>query len=384
MQFDFNEDQVMLRNLIREFLTEQCPSEHVRAMIDSEHGFDRDTYRQFVQLGILPFPEQYGGGDLGMVEQAIILEEMGRIPYPGPYFATVILAGSALQASGDDNAMARYLPDTCNGDLILTLAFMEDDTGWTPEAISTTATFSSDSVTLNGRKRVVPFAAAADVLFVVAREPESQGSDGISIIAVPKETDGITFSKELMFDVTSRTATIEFNDVSIPAENIIGAAGKAWSVLETVIERAAVGAAAEMLGASRKSLEMANEYAKERKQFGQYIGQFQAVKHMLAEMLEKAENGHAAVYYAAWAIDAEAPDSTLAASVAKSTINAASRKVCGDAVQVMGGIGFTWEHDLHFYFKRAKHLEVHYGDVDHHYQNVLNEVLAGRTAGAAD
>ncbi len=384
MQFDFNEDQVMLRNLIREFLTEQCPSEHIRSMIDNEHGFDRDIYRQFVQLGILPFPEQYGGGDLGMVEQAIILEEMGRIPYPGPYFATVMLAGSALQVSGDENAMARYLPDTCNGDLILTLAFMEDDTGWTPQAISTTAEVNGDSVKLNGRKRFVPFAESADVLFVVAREPGSAGPDGVSIVAVPKDTGGVTISKEMMFDITSRTATVELNEVTVPAENVIGTAGQAWSVMETVIERAAVGAAAEMLGASRKSLELANEYAKERKQFGQFIGQFQAVKHMLAEMLEKAENGHAAVYYAAWALDADAPDSALAASVAKSTLNATSRKVCGDAVQVMGGIGFTWEHDLHFYFKRAKHLEVHYGDVDHHYEHVLNEVLAGRTAGAAD
>ncbi|MEX2426287.1 MAG: acyl-CoA dehydrogenase family protein, partial [Thermomicrobiaceae bacterium] len=141
------------------------------------------------------------------------------------------------------------------------------------------------------------------------------------------------------------------------------------------------GASAEMLGASRKSMELANEYAKERKQFGQFIGQFQAVKHMLAEMLEKVENGHAAVYYAAWAIDASAPDEALSASVAKSTLNESSRKVCGDSVQVMGGIGFTWEHDLHFYFKRAKHLEVLYGDVDHHYGQVLDEVLAGRTAG---
>jgi alkylation response protein AidB-like acyl-CoA dehydrogenase len=168
----------------------------------------------------------------------------------------------------------------------------------------------------------------------------------------------------------------------VPSENVIGQAGAAWPVLETVIERAAVGASAEMLGASRRSLEMANEYAKERKQFGQFIGQFQAVKHMLAEMLEKVENGHAAVYYAAWALDDGAPDRALAASVAKSTMNVASRQVCGNAVQVMGGIGFTWEHDLHFYFKRAKHLEVHYGDVDHHYGRVLSEVLAGRTAGS--
>jgi alkylation response protein AidB-like acyl-CoA dehydrogenase len=202
MQFDFNEDQVMLRNLIREFLTDQCPTSHVRAMIESEHGFDRDIYRQFVQLGILPFPERFGGGDLGMVEQAIILEEMGRVPYPGPYFATVILAGSVLQASNDENAMARYLPDVCNGDLILSLAFMEDDTGWTPEAISAEVRQDGDSVTLNGRKRFVPFAGSADVLLVVARQPGTSGSDGITVVAVPTDAPGLTIGDEMMFDIT--------------------------------------------------------------------------------------------------------------------------------------------------------------------------------------
>jgi alkylation response protein AidB-like acyl-CoA dehydrogenase len=382
MYFDFTEDQVMLRNLVREFLSEQCPVSHVREMLDDEVGFSRDIYRQFVQLGILPFPENYGGGDLGMVEQAIILEEMGRIPYPGPYFATMMLAGSTLAESDDQNAIARYLPDVSNGDLVLTLAFMEDDTGWTASTITAEASKSEDSVTINGRKRFVPFAHASDTILVVARTPGSSGSEGISIIAVPKDAEGVSLDKETMFDLTSRTATVTLENVTVPAENVVGEFENAWPVMERVIQRAAVGAAAEMLGASRKSLEMSVEYAKERKQFGQFIGQFQAVKHMLADMLEKVENGHAVVYYAAWAIDAEAPDRPLAVSVAKSILNESSKQVCGDAIQAHGGIGFTWEHDLHFYFKRAKHLEPLYGDCDQHYESVLNEVLAGRTAGA--
>jgi alkylation response protein AidB-like acyl-CoA dehydrogenase len=383
MQFDFNEDQVMLRNLIREFMSEQCTSAHVRSMVDSEIGYDPGIYRQFVQLGILPFPEQFGGGGLGTVEQAIIHEELGRVPYPGPYFSTITLSSTALELSGDEAAMSRFLPDIADGGMIATLAFMEDDTGWTADAISSTVKLEGAVARINGRKRFVPYASSADLVLVVAREPGSSGEQGISLIAVPRSTDGVSVSSELLFDVTSRTGTIEFNNVEVPAENVIGEPGSAWPVLERVIERAGVMASAEMLGASRKSLELANQYAKERRQFGQFIGQFQAVKHMLAQMLEKVENGHAAVYYAAWAQDAQAIDATLAASVAKSTMNTASRQVCGDAVQVMGGIGFTWEHDLHFYFKRAKHLEVHFGDVDHHYDRVLNEVLAGRTAGAS-
>lgn len=381
MDFDFSEDQVMLRNLVREFLTEQAPVSHVRAMMEDETGYNRDTYREFVQLGITPFPEQFGGGGLGMIEQAIILEEMGRIPYPGPYSST-IMAGLAIMHTGDTNAQARYLPDACAGDLTLTVAFLEDSLGWGPETISLQATRDGDRYTLNGAKRFVPFGHTSDVVFVAARTGGS-GADGISLIAVPRDTAGLSIEPTTMLDMTSKVATLTFDNVSVPAENRVGAEGGAWPALELMLRDAAVLASAEMLGASRKSMEMSVDYAKVRKQFGQFIGQFQAVKHMLAEMLELVENAHAAVYYAAWAIDAGAPDAAMAASVAKSTVNVASRQVCGNAIQAHGGIGYTWEYDLHLYFKRAKHLEPLYGDTDFHRERVLQEVLAGRVAGAA-
>jgi alkylation response protein AidB-like acyl-CoA dehydrogenase len=378
--FDFNQDQVMLRGLVREFLTEQCPISHVRAMMDDETGYEPDIYRQFVQLGILPFPEEYGGGGLGMVEQAIILEEMGRIPYPGPYFSTVILGGGLIAASGDESAMSRYLPDVSNGDLTLTLAFQEDDLGWTAEAVNLSVTKIGDEYILDGRKRFVPFAHTADVIIVAGRLTGSSGARGVTLFAVDPKAQGVTVEPEKMFDLTSKTSTVEFNSVAVPSSTLIGPEAGAWPLLQDVFERAAVGAAAEMLGASRRSLEMSVEYAKVRKQFGQFIGQFQAVKHLLADMLEMVENAHAAVYYAAWAIDADAPDRALAASVAKSDVNEASRKVCGDAIQAHGGIGFTWEYDLHLYFKRAKHLEPLFGDTSFHRERVLQEALAGRTA----
>ncbi|HEX3723697.1 MAG TPA: acyl-CoA dehydrogenase, partial [Nitrolancea sp.] len=176
---------------------------------------------------------------------------------------------------------------------------------------------------------------------------------------------------------------LTFDNVRVPIENLVGSENDAWPVLEATFRVAAVGAAAEMLGASRKSLEMSVDYAKVRKQFGQFIGQFQAVKHKLAEMLEKVEASHSAVYYAAWALDADAPDAVLASSVAKSALNDASRSVCGEAIQVHGGIGFTWEYDLHIYFKRAKHLEPFYGNTEHHRELALQEVLAGRVASAS-
>jgi len=316
-----------------------------------------------------------------MVEQAIILEEMGRIPYPGPYFATVILAGSAIIASGDEKAMARYLPDVCNGDLTMTLAFLEDSIGWGPNEITLAAKKDGDAYLLNGIKRFVPFGQTADVILVAARTGSGNGAEGVSLIAVPRDAEGLRIDGDVIADLTEKSATLHFDNVRIPAENLLGAEGTAWPTVQTTLQHAAVGASAEMLGASRKSLEMSTDYAKVRKQFGQFIGQFQAVKHKLSEMLVAVENAHAAVYYAAWAQDADAADAALAASVAKSFVNGASRKVCGEAIQVHGGIGFTWEYDLHLYFKRAKYFEPLYGDLEEHRERVLQEVLAGHISG---
>jgi len=219
-------------------------------------------------------------------------------------------------------------------------------------------------------------------VILVAARSGGPDAEGVSIVAVPKDSAGLSIASELMMDLSSRTATLNLADVRVPVENLVGVENQGWPILEATIRSAAVAASAEMLGASRKSLEMAVDYAKVRKQFGQFIGQFQAVKHKLAEMLEQVENAHGAVYYAAWALDANAPDADLAASVAKSTLNEASRKVCGDAIQVHGGIGFTWEYDLHLYFKRAKHLEPLYGNTEFHRERVLRDVLAGQVAGA--
>jgi alkylation response protein AidB-like acyl-CoA dehydrogenase len=380
MDFDFTEDQNMLRDLAREFLTEQVSVAHIREMMEDELGYDKDLYRRFLGLGLIPLPEEYGGAGFGMVETAIIMEEMGRIPYPGPLFGTIVLAGQALMQSGDERAMARYLPDMANGDLVVSLAFLEDSASWTPATIQATAKKDGDAYTLKGKKRFVPWGAQADVLLVAARTSGDEEADGISLFAVPADADGIEIDPETMLDLNSRTATVKLNDVSVGADALIGEEGNAWPGLDLTIQCAAVAASAEMLGAARRSLEMSVDYAKVRRQFGQVIGQFQAIKHKLAEMLEQVENAHSATYYAAWALDADAPDATLAASVAKSTANEASRHVCGEAIQVHGGIGFTWEYDLHLYWKRAKHQEVFYGDSDYHRERVLQEVLAGNVA----
>lgn len=378
MDFDFSEEQGMLREVTREFLTEQCGPDHARKMFDDPKGYDPKVYKQLADLGLtgLPFAEEYGGSGLGMIDLAIVLEEMGRVAYPGPYFSSVVLAGSLLAASDNDKAKQKYLPGIASGKETATVAFLEEGLGWSPAAVKMQAQATGDGYTLNGVKRVVAFGDAVDTIFVVARTNDGKGADGITVFAVPRATAGVTAETTNSLDMNEKVATLTFSDVKVDKDSVVGG----WAAVNTMLLHAQVAAAAEMLGASRKSLEMSVDYAKVREQFGQPIGSFQAIKHRLSEMLEAAENSTAAVYYAAWAIDADAQDTTLAASVAKATLNEASRMICGQAIQVHGGIGYTWEYDLHLYWKRAKHLEPLYGDTIYHRERALEEVLAGRVA----
>src|SRR3712207_3375515 len=273
MDFEFSEEQALLRTVAREFLTEQCPVEHVRRMMDDPVGYDKGIYRRMADLGLLglPFPESYGGAGLGMVEQAIVLEEMGRTAYPGPYVASVVLAGTAIMASGDDRARARYLPGIGTGELTATLAFLEDDINWGPGAIGLRATEDGDGYRLDGQKRFVPFGHAVDVILVAARTGEGvdgDGEEGVTLLAVPRETAGLTVEPNVTLDLDSKVSTLRFDGARVPQDAVVGQPGAAWPVLAATLQRAAVAASAEMLGAARKSLEMSIEYAKVREQFG--------------------------------------------------------------------------------------------------------------------
>src|SRR5438105_8995089 len=268
--------------------------------------------------------------------------------------------------------MARYLPDIAHGRTRATLALIDDALAWTAAGVTMRAERRGDGFVLSGEKRFVPFAEAADLLLVVARTGD--GPDGTTVFVVPRDLAGVTTSPNIEMDRTNQTSTVAFEGVSVGPDAVIGEVDRGWAIIGPMLQRAAVGAAAEMLGAARRCLDMSVEYAKVRQQFGQPIGSFQAIRHRCAEMLLDVENSHAATYYAAWALAGGAEDGPLAASVAKSYVNDAARKVCGDAIQVHGGIGFTWEYDLHLYFKRAKALEPLYGDAEHHRELIVRRV----------
>jgi alkylation response protein AidB-like acyl-CoA dehydrogenase len=315
-----------------------------------------------------------------MAELALVLEEMGCSVYPGPYFATVVLAATAIEASGDPFQVQTYLPAIAAGKLKGTLALLEDALAWGPEGVRLQAISQGADYVLSGVKRFVPFAHVADLLLVAARTGSVSGEEtaGITVFALEPGLPGLTLEPNLGMDLTSRTSTLILDNVRVGRDRVIGRPDAGWEILEPTLRRAAVGASAEMLGAARKCLEMSVEYAGVREQFGQPIGAFQAIKHACAEMLMAVETAHAATYYAAWALAAGAPDAALAASVAKAHVSEAARTVCGAAIQVHGGIGFTWEYDLHLYFKRAKHLEPLYGDSDFHREQALRHLLVPR------
>lgn len=372
MDFDFSPEQLLLRDQARDFLTNECPPARVRQWMEDEVGYSEALWRQMADLGWLgiAIPEAYGGLGLGMVEQALLLEQMGRVVFPGPYFSSVVLAATAIQAGGTEKQKADYLGPIANGGLKGTLAWLEEAVAWSPEAVQMRAEPVDGGYCLAGVKRFVPFAHAAQFILVPARTPDGS----LSVFIVDHATPGLTISPLRSLDLTSKQSELQFTDAFVPGQCVLGQGGNGAAVLAAVMQRAAVAASAEMLGAARQCLAMSVDYAKTRQQFGQPIGQFQAIKHTLAEMLLEVESAHAATYYAAWALDAQSEDHALAASVAKAYTGEAARKVCGAAIQVHGGIGFTWEYDLHLYFKHAKHLELLYGDAEYHREQALQSL----------
>jgi alkylation response protein AidB-like acyl-CoA dehydrogenase len=368
MNFSFSEDQVLLRNSVRAALDEQCTPAHVRAMADDPRGYSETLWGEMAKLGWLglPFAEEQGGAGLGLVELALVLEEMGRAAYPGPYFASVVLGGLGIQLGGSAAQKERWLPAIASGQARASAALLEDALDWDPASTTATAAKTRDGWRLSGLKRFVPWAHVADVVLVPARAPE-----GVSLFLMDPRAAGVTLTPMIGIDLSNRWSEMRLDGVGVSADALMGRAGDAGGLLDALLRRAAVGASAEMLGAARRCLDMSVGYVKVREQFGQLIGSFQAIRHRCAEMLMEVENCHSAVYYAAWALTAGAGDAAAAASICKSYVSEAARKVCGDAIQVHGGIGFTWEYDLHLYFKRAKALEPLYGDAAHHREQIV-------------
>jgi alkylation response protein AidB-like acyl-CoA dehydrogenase len=376
MDFGFSEEQDMLRQSVREFLEAECPMTYVRQMMEDERGYSEDQWKKMVELGWtgLIIPEEYGGAGLNMVDMVVALEEMGKVVMPGPFFASAILGGIAIDLGGSEAQKKRYLADLAAGKIKATLAQVEESGRWDAEGIALPAKSSGGGFTINGIKLFVHDAHNADVLIVPVRSGGS-GTDGITVLIVDAKAKGVSTRVLKTMDQTRKLCEVRFDNVAVGADAVLGTAGKGWALLDRLMDRAKVALCAEMCGGAQKVLEMSVEYAKVREQFGKPIGSFQAIQHKCANMMVQVESAKSATYYAAWAVANDVPEAHLAACMAKAYCSDAYRFVSAEGIQIHGGIGFTWEHDMHLYFKRAKGSEVTFGDATWNRELVAQVVL---------
>ena len=377
MNFGFNEEQELLRSTARKFFENECPSTVVRTLMDGPEGVTPGLWAKLAEQGWLGliYPEAYGGMGLGFVDLVVLMEEMGRAVVPGPFFSTVLLGGLAVLEAGSDAQKKAWLPRVASGEARVALAWMEPSATLGPEGVALQATASGGRYALSGTKLFVQDAHSADALVVAARTAGGKSAEeGVSLFLVPKATPGVSVKLLPTMDQTRKLCEVTLDNVTVGGDALLGAAGAGWAPLARVLDRATVALCAEMCGGAQKVLEMTVEYAKIRQAFGRPIGSYQGVKHRAADMLVDVENSKSITYYAAWAMDEGAAEGPLAVSMAKAYVSDAYRRVSAAGIQLHGGIGFTWEHDLHLYFKRAKGSEFTFGDATYHRERVAQLV----------
>ncbi len=374
MYFDLTDEQQAIKATAREFLAARYRSERIRELADSELGFETGDWEEMAGLGWpgLALPEKWGGQGLGVVELAVLFEEMGYALAPSPLLSNTI-AGLLLSFCASDDQRERWLGRVASGEVRGTPALWDAGSSAAPGSFTMQAEADRDGHVLSGEKILVADAADAD-FFLVAT------ADGRRHL-IERDTEGLSVQPTPSIDLTRRLYSLRLEDVHVPAADTLPAVGEDYY---PVFFRICIAIAAESTGVAQRSMEMAVAYAKDRQQFGRPIGSYQAVSHRCAQMLLETENARSAVYGAAWAADAEPRSLALAASTAKAYASDAGWRVPDASIQVHGGIGFTWEHDLHFYLKRGRANAAMFGDARWHRERVAAAVLSGGAGPAPD
>ncbi len=368
MDLGLTEDQEMLRSMARDFIEQETPRTFVRDMEEDDRGFTAEMWQKIAQVGWLGLivPEEHGGTGQSLVDLGILMEEVGHGVMPGPFFNTALVTVGILDA-GSDAQKAEYLPRIAAGDLIATTAILEPYSRLDANGINLQATASGDSYTLNGTKMFVENAHAADYLLVAARTGGS-GEDGVTLLLVDAQSNGVSVDK-LKTIATDNQCEVTFNNVSVPAANVLGEAGNGWSVLRLLLQKGAALRCCQMVGALQEVLDMTVEYVKNRVQFGRPIGSFQAIQHYCANMATDVDGSRFITYQAIWRLG-EGLSSDLEVSSAKAWVSDSAQRVAATAHQCHGAIGFTQEHDLQLFTRRLKAWEVSFGDGDYHRERV--------------
>lgn len=358
MEFDFNEDQKMLRDTARKFLEAECAPDKVRAILDDDSKtYDEGLYTKLVEMGFTgaAIPEEFGGLGLGYLELCVIAEELGRALAPVPFASSIFLAAEALLIAGSDAQKAAWLPKLVSGEAIGTLAMSEGN--GVPSARNTDTRLEGGKV--NGVKAVVPDGASANLIVALVRTSSGDSAKSLSL-ALVDASSGVTATPQHTVDPSRKMADLSFDGASA---ELLGGEGEGLSLLEQILDRAAVLTAFEQLGGATRALEMGVDYAKERFAFGRQIGSYQAIKHMLADMYVSQELARSNAYYGAWALSTDAAELPLAAATARVSGTQAFQHCSKNNIQTHGGMGFTWEVDAHLYYRRSNHLALTLGSL---------------------
>jgi len=377
MEFGLNEQQEMLKKTARDFFQDKLPKTLVRTlMFEDEKGYSPELWKEMAELGWMGimFPEEYEGFGGDFIDLTVILEEMGRALLTGPFIPTVVFAGTAILKAGSDEQKQKYLPAIAKGNAIFTFAFQDSADRFDAAGVVTEAKEVGDSFVLTGKKRFVPDAHVADKIICAARtKAGGRPEEGITLFIVDAKSAGLEMSVRTALD-GKKLCDLTLNGVKVGKEDVLGGVNAGWPVMEKALQYGLVAMCADSVGGTQMVMEMSAQYAKERIQFDQPIGSFQAIKHKCANMLIDVEGSRPLTYWAAWAVDTAAPEAPVAVSMAKGWCSDAYRRVAADGIQVHGGMGFTWDHDMHLYYKRAKTIELSLGDADYHREIVAKDL----------
>ncbi|MEK6281277.1 MAG: acyl-CoA dehydrogenase family protein [Acidobacteriota bacterium] len=372
MDFDLSKPQKLLKDSARGFLGRECKPERVRELMETDTAHDDKLWQSIADQGWtgLVVPEEHGGLGLGLVELAAVSEEMGRACLPGAFLST-LTAASLIERAGSVAQRAKYLEPIATGELKATVAFLEESASWDVDSIKFKAIQGGGKFQLSGTKLFVSDAEVSDLLICVARS----GKDGLALLPVERGAEGLSVTPTSSMDGTRKLCAVGFDNVTVAEADVFGADGDARGALKGALEVGIVALCAEMVGGMQWVLDTTVEYAKTRRQFGRVIGSFQAVQHQCADMLLLTESARSATYYAAWALTEGDPSASAAVSIAKAYCSDAYREVGNRGVQVHGGIGFTWEHDLQLYYKRSKSSETLFGDATFHRERIARLIV---------
>ena len=377
MDFGFSEEQEMLRDSAKRFLADSCPTTFVRKMMAHDTAHDTDFYRKLVDLGWpgMLVPEQYGGIAGTFLDITVIMEEAGKALVPGPFFATALLGIPLIIEGGSEAQKKELLPKLAAGELLATVAIAEASGRFDAGGITIKAEKKGGRYVINGEKLFVPDAHVANCIGVAVRTQQgAKPEDGISLLLVPGDAKGLSVTQLKTVDMTRRLCHVKFDGVEVDAASLLGAENQGWPILRRTLDIATAGLCAEIVGTAQRALDMSVDYAKTRVQFGKPIGAFQAIKHKCVDMMVAVENARSLTYYACWTVDERVAEAATAVPMAKAYASDMGKNVTSEAIQVHGGIGFTWEHDMHLFHRRALAGEANFGNAPIHRESVAKSL----------